>query len=318
MSARVLASTKGMDRAEWLAIRRQGIGASEAPAVCGIDRYRGPVSVWADKVGLANPDDAGEAAFWGTVLEPVIAQQFQALHDIPVRRVNAVLQSERYPWMIANLDRETVGEREPVEIKAHSVYRREEWANDRAPDTVLVQLHHQMLVVERTAGWAVCLLGGQELIVRRVEFDPELAGLITAAEERLWQHVQDGTVPEPTAADDDALDGLWPSLRPDDEPVELGEHGRQALADYQAASATEKAASADKADARARLLAALGDHAVGTVDGATAVTARHVETRRADVDTYLRWFPDHAPLLDACRSTSTSRRIHIPKPKGKR
>jgi len=49
MSAIVLASTENMSHDEWLRLRRQGIGGSDASVVCGISRYKSPMELWLDK-----------------------------------------------------------------------------------------------------------------------------------------------------------------------------------------------------------------------------------------------------------------------------
>ena len=55
-------STAGMSRADWLKARRQGIGGSEAAAVCGVNPYRSALSVYMDQIGEAPEADAGERA----------------------------------------------------------------------------------------------------------------------------------------------------------------------------------------------------------------------------------------------------------------
>ena len=43
-------STVGMPRAEWLEVRRQTIGGSEASAIVGLSKWASPLSVWAEKL----------------------------------------------------------------------------------------------------------------------------------------------------------------------------------------------------------------------------------------------------------------------------
>jgi len=45
MSAIVLTSTENMSYDEWLRLRKQGIGGSDASVVCGINRYKSPVEL---------------------------------------------------------------------------------------------------------------------------------------------------------------------------------------------------------------------------------------------------------------------------------
>ena len=46
----------GLDRADWLAVRRQGIGGSDVGAILGLDPWKGPLDVYVDKVA----DEPGE------------------------------------------------------------------------------------------------------------------------------------------------------------------------------------------------------------------------------------------------------------------
>ena len=58
MTARILASTENMSYADWLELRRQGIGGSEASVVCGINRYKSPVELWMEKTNqMPSPED---------------------------------------------------------------------------------------------------------------------------------------------------------------------------------------------------------------------------------------------------------------------
>lgn len=61
-------------RAEWLAARRHGIGASEVSAILGLNPYRSCFEVWAQKMKQREMDDSAstEAATWGVLLEPVV------------------------------------------------------------------------------------------------------------------------------------------------------------------------------------------------------------------------------------------------------
>lgn len=49
MPAKVLMSTENMPYADWLEVRNQGIGGSDASVVCGISRYKSPVELWMEK-----------------------------------------------------------------------------------------------------------------------------------------------------------------------------------------------------------------------------------------------------------------------------
>ena len=46
---------------EQIALRRNTLGASEIAAVCGLDPFRGPWDVWADKMGLDIREEFAES-----------------------------------------------------------------------------------------------------------------------------------------------------------------------------------------------------------------------------------------------------------------
>lgn len=95
MSAKILVSTEGMSYEEWLEYRRKGIGGSDASVVCGINRYKSPVELWLDKTGQITPQEAGEAAYWGTQLETFVRAEFTKRTGIEVTRRSELLQSDR-------------------------------------------------------------------------------------------------------------------------------------------------------------------------------------------------------------------------------
>ena len=94
MSAKILASTENMPYPDWLEYRKRGIGGSDASAVCGISRYKSPVELWMEKTNQLPYQEAGEAAYWGTLLESLIRSEFTKRTGIEVIPANQILQSE--------------------------------------------------------------------------------------------------------------------------------------------------------------------------------------------------------------------------------
>lgn len=99
-SAKRLVSTKDLSHKDWLAVRNQGIGGSDAAAACGLNPYMSMLELWLIKTGRMNPDlsdglmeNAYSPLYWGKQLEPLIAKFYTAKTGNKVRRVNAVLQT---------------------------------------------------------------------------------------------------------------------------------------------------------------------------------------------------------------------------------
>ena len=80
MSAKILASTENMPYADWLELRKQGIGGSDTSVVCGISRYKSPVELWLDKTGQLPPQEAGETAYWGDAAGAVCPGRVHQAH----------------------------------------------------------------------------------------------------------------------------------------------------------------------------------------------------------------------------------------------
>ena len=99
-----LVSTKDMPYEEWLEYRKRGIGGSDASIVCGINKYKSPIQLWMEKTDQLKPEEAGEAAYWGTLLESFVKSEFTKRTGIEVLEKKELLQSEEHPFMFANLD----------------------------------------------------------------------------------------------------------------------------------------------------------------------------------------------------------------------
>src|SRR5699024_1071832 len=95
-----LVSTKNLEREEWLNIRKQGIGSSDAAAAVGLNPYKSQLELWMEKTGRdaelpqLDPSDDTSPAFWGTLLEPIVASQYTKKMGKRVHRNNAVMQHD--------------------------------------------------------------------------------------------------------------------------------------------------------------------------------------------------------------------------------
>ncbi|MGE8099101.1 lambda-exonuclease family protein [Pseudomonas fluorescens] len=70
-----LISTKELPREDWLAVRKQGIGSSDAGVAVGLNPYKSQLELWMEKTGRdttlpkADPHDEESPMYWGNVLE---------------------------------------------------------------------------------------------------------------------------------------------------------------------------------------------------------------------------------------------------------
>lgn len=115
---------KDMPRDEWLEIRRKSLGGSDIAAVLGMNPYSSPLGVYCDKKGLAPEREDNEAIRQGRDLEQYAAERFTEATGLKVRRENAILYNDEYPFLHANIDRWIVGQDSGLEVKTTSPYNK--------------------------------------------------------------------------------------------------------------------------------------------------------------------------------------------------
>ena len=149
-----LISLQSSGRAQWLENRRDGIGSSDAPVISGVKSYGRTVhDIWAEKTRLHTEDpnkEIPDMILFGTLLEPIVAQEFQRRNDgISVFGGGELLRSKEFPFMQATCDRfckDETGEVGILEIKTSSSFNYELWIEDEPPPYVAVQTQHQLTV----------------------------------------------------------------------------------------------------------------------------------------------------------------------------
>lgn len=180
------------ERTAWLAERRKGLGASDAAAVVGLSPWRSPLSVFLDKTGRLPTPPMTTQQKWGLLLEPVLAEAYAEETGRTVFEPSPNLRHPEYSWMLANLDRLTACGR-VVELKTAGAFAGDEWGEpgtDQVPETYLVQVAHQMAVVDAAVADVAVLIGGQTFRIYTVERNDLLIDRIIRIEASFWQRVQ--------------------------------------------------------------------------------------------------------------------------------
>ena len=218
MSAVRLVSTKDLSRDDWLAFRQKGIGSSDAAVAIGISPYKSPLALWLEKTGRQEPEDLStkEAVFWGTTLEPILAEVYQERTGKKVRRVPQILQHPKEPYMLANLDRAIEGGG-ILEIKTAGLRSERQW-EEGVPFAYQVQVLHQLAVTGKAWADVAVLIGGQEFRIYRVERDEARITALIDRERQFWHYVTNDTPPPVDGSESShkALAALYPC---DDAPV---------------------------------------------------------------------------------------------------
>lgn len=223
-----LVSTKGMSRESWLQYRQLGIGSSDASVVLGLSPYKSPLALWLEKTRQKEAEDISEkeAVFWGTTLEAIVADVYGKRTGSSVRRINAMLQHPRYPFMLANLDRvvhhPTDGQG-ILEVKTAGFRSAHLW-EEGVPEGYQCQVLHQLAVTGKPWADVAVLIGGQDFRVYRLFRDEEKIDALIRMESQFWHGVENGIAPlaDETESSKEALSYLYPS--DNGETVDLSEN----------------------------------------------------------------------------------------------
>lgn len=132
-------STLGMSREDWLEERKKSLGGSDMGAVLGLNRYRSPYTVWAEKTGRIGEEPENEAMRVGRDLEPYVASRFEEASRKSVRRMNYLLRREDCPHLHANIDRQILGESSGLECKTASALNLKRYEGGDFPESYYAQ-----------------------------------------------------------------------------------------------------------------------------------------------------------------------------------
>ncbi len=253
-----------MNRAEWLAERKSGIGGSDAAAVLGLSPWRTAVDVWLDKTGRSAPAEETEAMRLGNELEDFVARRYSAQTGRAVQRYNRMLHRG---CLLGNFDRLVVPEGGKVashqgEIRTDTVLEcktaSRDWA-DGVPLYYQTQVQHYMgLAPElRHADVAALFLVHKHFEVYRVERDDAVIEMMQARLTAWWaRHVIGGEMPAPTSEAD--CRALWARSNPG-KTVDAADAVADAVAHYRILKGEADEMKGALAGLRDEICAAMGD-----------------------------------------------------------
>lgn len=195
---RKVVSTLDLSREDWLLYRKQGIGGSDAGAICGLNPYRTAIQVYQDKISDVSEDIDNEAMRQGREFEDYVARRFMEATGKKVRRANAMFRSDEHPFMLADVDRMIIGENAGLECKTASPYMADKWKDGKIPLSYEIQCHHYMVVCGADAWYIAVLIYGREFKYYKIERDEELIADLIRVEQDFWENnVLKQTMPSP-------------------------------------------------------------------------------------------------------------------------
>lgn len=212
---------KTSNREEWKELRSHYIGGSDAAAVVGLNSYSSPYALWAEKTGRVPGFDGNLATEVGTFLEEFVAQKFAEVTGKKVRKCNQSFLNSDYPFAIANIDREIVGEDAGLEIKTTTELNLKKFKGGEYPANYYCQCVHYMAVTGKQRWYLAVLIGNRDFKWFTIERDEAEIDALMTAEEMFWAFVQRNIPPDVDgmSATSETLKTLYPVN--DDNTVDL-------------------------------------------------------------------------------------------------
>jgi len=309
---KVLANTADMTHEEWLQTRTKGLGGSDASIVLGLNRWKTPFELWLEKTGQVTPESSqSEAAYWGTVMEDIVAKEFEKRTGKKVRRRNATFQHPEYPFLIANVDRLVVGEKAILECKTTSAYNVDEWKDDEIPSPYIVQVQHYLGVLgpEYEKAYIAVLIGGQKFVWKEIERDDELIQMIFEAEIDFWNNHVLANVPpalDGSSAAEQFLKERYAQVNPE-KTIDLKYEFKEKIDELLSLKETIKELEKQARSIENEIKYELKDAEIGFAQN-YQVTWKQYESQRVDTKKLKEQFPQ---IYEKVLKPSTYRRFNI-------
>lgn len=178
---------------EWLKLRQDKIGASDAAIIMNMSPWKTPKALWEEKVGLRKPSESSWFMQRGIELEKDARELYISAQKIFVEP--KVKFHPTIDWMIASLDGIDNEETTIVEIKCPGRKDHELAKEGKIPEKYYPQLQHQMVVCSLPEAHYFSY-DGQSGILLTIKRDDLFIERMMEEEERFWYCMRDFTPPD--------------------------------------------------------------------------------------------------------------------------
>lgn len=185
-----------MNRQEWLAWRKKGIGSSDAPIIMGVSPWGTKVDLFEQKVSDTVEEDESNQYVkdLGNEAEPKIRSLFSLLmaDDFQV----ALLEMDGFP-LIASLDGRSTCKTKIIEIKLSGKEDFEGAQKGKVPEKYIPQIQHQLMVSKAEVCYFLSYsyaaykeskaITADNLAIVEVKPDKEYQATLMQEELKFWQ-----------------------------------------------------------------------------------------------------------------------------------
>ena len=309
---RRLVSTKDMSREDWLELRKHSIGGSDAGAIMGMNDWRSPLEVYADKLGLIPEKETNESMRLGNDLEDYVARRFVEATGKKVRKANFMYMHDKYDFITANVDREVVGENAGLECKTMSQLSKYDVENGEIPAQYYCQCQHYMEVMGYDHMYIGFLVYSKGFFWHKVDRNQDFIDQMIALELEFWHEFVEKQVPPDPDGSESSMDTLM-AMYPKDNGTEVWLDNDHEVMRYQELTRTIKRLKNQKDEMKAAICSELGNSSTGSSDRFIVTWKTQCKT---GVDNKLLQakYPD---IYDECKTVTESRVMRVKERKEK-
>ncbi len=183
---------------EWLSLRKNKIGSSDASCIMGTSPWSSPYQLWCRKLGLMPEVSSNEAMRRGTELEPVARELF--FMETGIYMEPAVKFHKKRSWQMSSLDGWNSDQEVALEIKCGGRNLFDQACAGVIPEYYLCQMQHQLSTLE--SEWMFYFVyfegNGKLLEIKRDEI---FISRMIQEESKFWDCLQNLDPPELTEKD---------------------------------------------------------------------------------------------------------------------
>lgn len=329
--------TADMSRDDWLEERTKGIGGSDVATVLGLNPYKTPLELWEEKTGKTKGKTAGEAAYWGTQLEDLVAKEFSKRTGMKVQRVNFMLTAGEDGWMRGNIDRAIVNtdiagrvsvlkpEKAAecgrllttdvgLECKTANQFMADQWGDSQEQEILAGQVvtdHKIPLYYETQIQWYMAvtglskfyvavLIGGNDFRMYEVPRDEDVIQALVSQCEAFWKNNVLADVP-PAPVNVEDIKKLY--RKDNGEMTEATNEEAADIGELRTLKERIKELQEQEKAVASRVIMAIGEKAGLLIGGAKAVTYKAMNSTRFSSTDFKKEHPDL--YKDYAKTTST-------------
>lgn len=181
------------DRAEWLELRKTGIGSSEVATIVGLNPWETPYQLWRYKMELDAPKEETFAMKAGHYLEDAVSQFWQDETGQQIIKSSAgdwLIQNKKKPYLQVSPDRTFWLTGLPKNNKNKGILEckttQMKIDEDDLPKHWFCQIQYQLGVAELEQGSLAWLCSGREFGYKDIALVPDFFGWLVEEVERFW------------------------------------------------------------------------------------------------------------------------------------